>query len=72
VWEGKYSLCKILAVKPEGKRQFDRLERQWEDNIKISFKIIIFQRRAGLSWLMKQCSGGLYRARPYIFRLNKS
>ena len=34
-------MCKMVALKPEEKRLFERHESRWEDNIKISLKIII-------------------------------
>jgi len=34
----KNCMCKTLAVRPEGKRPFERPERRWEDNIQMSLK----------------------------------
>jgi hypothetical protein len=34
---------KILVERPEGKRQFVRPRRRWEDNIKTDFKEIVYE-----------------------------
>ena len=43
IWE-KRCAYKVLVWKPEGRRQFERPRRRWEDNIKMD-------RRGGMNWI---------------------
>jgi len=35
IFGGKERLCRVLMVKPEGKRPFGRPRHKWEDNVKM-------------------------------------
>ena len=41
-------LYRFLVGKPEGKRQFGRLKRRWEENIKMDFQEAIC---GGMDWI---------------------
>jgi hypothetical protein len=40
--------CRILVVKPEGKRQLGRPRRMWEDNIRMDLRVIGL---GGMDWI---------------------
>jgi hypothetical protein len=40
--EGDEKTYEILVGKPEGKTQFERHRRRWEDNIKLNLTEIVF------------------------------
>jgi hypothetical protein len=46
-WE-KRNACRILVIKPEGKRQLERPRRRWEDNIRMDLREIGW---GGMDWI---------------------
>jgi hypothetical protein len=39
--EGEHENCiRILAGKPEGMRELERLSRRWKDNIEVNIKVL--------------------------------
>jgi len=46
---------KVVVGKPEGKRQFGRPRRRWEDSIKIAIQEVGC---GGLTWLSIRTGGG--------------
>jgi hypothetical protein len=50
---------RILAGRPEGRRQLRRPRRRWEDNIKMVLQEVGWGAWNGLSWLRIGTGGGL-------------
>jgi hypothetical protein len=44
----KRGVYRVLVEKPAGKRQFGRLRRRWEDNIKMDLREVGF---GGMDWI---------------------
>jgi hypothetical protein len=44
----KKNACRILVVKPEGKRPLGRPRRRWEDNTRLDFRQIGW---GGMDWI---------------------
>jgi hypothetical protein len=55
----KKSAYRVLVGKPEGRRQFGKPRRRWEDNIKIDLREMGWRTWAGSIWLRIQTSGRL-------------
>jgi hypothetical protein len=47
MWEGR-SVCRVLVVRPEGKRPLGRPRHQWEDNINMGLREIGID---GANWI---------------------
>ena len=50
---------RVLMEKPEGKRSLGKPRQRWEDNIKMDFKVIVWDAWTGLMWLRIYTSGRL-------------
>jgi hypothetical protein len=55
----KYHANTHTVVTAEGKRQFERPRRRWEDVIKMNLKEIGWRGWSGLTWLRIGIVGGL-------------
>jgi len=51
-------VCRVLVVKPEGKRPFGRPRHRWEDNIKMDLQDV--GEWTGSSWLRIGTVGGYF------------
>jgi hypothetical protein len=56
--EGR-NMYRVLVLKPEGKRPFERPRRRWEDGIEMDFREIGSGVWSGFSWLRIWDAGGL-------------
>jgi hypothetical protein len=49
-------VCKVLVIKPEGRRPLGRSRRRWEDGVRIDLWKIVFGR---VDWPRTGTGGGL-------------
>ena len=52
-------VCRVLAVKSEGKRPLGRPKRRREDNIKIDLQEVVWEVWIGFIWLRVKTGGEL-------------
>jgi hypothetical protein len=57
---GRKLMCRVLMVKPDGKRPLGRPRHKWKDNFKMDLKEVGWVIWTGLIWLRTGNSGGIF------------
>jgi hypothetical protein len=52
------SVCRVLVVKPKGRRLLEGCRRRWEDNMTMDLQEVCWGAWDGSSWLRTETVGG--------------